>query len=67
MRTDASHPVPNLDLLAAELSNSTAKRLVASLKDVESLEDLQATLAAAAEARVAAVRKGLECADAEVA
>jgi hypothetical protein len=67
MSTDAPHPVPNLALLAAKLSNSTAKRLVASIKDVESLDDLQATLEAAAEARVAAVRKGLERADAEVA
>jgi len=67
MSTDSPHPIPNLALLAAELSNSTAKRLVASIEDVESLGDLQATLAAAAEARVVAVRKGLERADAEVA
>ena len=67
MSTGAAHPIPNLALLAAELSSSTAKRLVASVKDVESVEDLRPTLAASAEARVAGVQKGLELADAEVA
>lgn len=67
MSTDVSHPIPNLALLATELSDSTAKRLVASVRDAESMDELHATLTAALEARLAVERKGLERADAEVA
>jgi hypothetical protein len=62
-----AHRIPNLASLAAELTNSTAKRLVASIEDLESADDLQATLAEAAEVRVAVLRKELERADAQAA